>query len=104
VNDTQSPASTAGFAVVLFDDSLSLARHRPPIQLASGWGCLPYLFGVAIYCFEGVGMILPIEASMHTPHHFDAVLSGTMAAVTALYVGFGSVSFVESSVQLPPQP
>ena len=36
-------------------------------------------------------MILPIEASMHTPRHFDLVLSGTMAAVTALYVAFGSV-------------
>ena len=36
-------------------------------------------------------MILPIEASMHTPAHFDGVLAGTMAAVTALYVGFGSV-------------
>jgi hypothetical protein len=42
----------AGFAVVLFDDALQLARHRPPIQLATGWSCLPYLFGVAIYCFE----------------------------------------------------
>jgi hypothetical protein len=40
---------------------------------------------------QGVGMILPIEASMHTPAHFDGVLAGTMAAVTALYVGFGSV-------------
>lgn len=36
-------------------------------------------------------MILPIEASMHTPRHFDLVLSGTMAAVTALYVAFGAV-------------
>lgn len=81
--------------MVLFDDALSLARHRPPIQLATGWACLPYLFGVAIYCFEGVGMILPIEASMHTPRHFDAVLAGTMGTVTALYVGFGSVSLTD---------
>ena len=36
-------------------------------------------------------MILPIEASMHTPRHFDLALSGTMAAVTALYVAFGAV-------------
>lgn len=36
-------------------------------------------------------MILPIEASMHTPRHFDLVLSGTMAAVTSLYVAFGAV-------------
>ena len=38
--------------MVLSDDALQLARHRPPIELATGWSCLPYLFGVAIYCFE----------------------------------------------------
>ena len=149
---TLCAGAAAGFAVVLFDDALQLARRRPPIQLATGWSCLPYLFGVAIYCFEvrgclravscaracprpphlhaavlpvnfssiacryaelydsarralstqggnlpqmqGVGMILPIEASMHTPRHFDAVLAATMSAVTALYVGFGSVRWL----------
>ena len=38
--------------MVLSDDALQLARHRPSIELATGWSCLPYLFGVAIYCFE----------------------------------------------------
>ncbi len=37
--------------MVLFDDTLALARHRPAIEMAKGWGCVPYLFGVAIYCF-----------------------------------------------------
>lgn len=43
-------------------------------------------------------MILPIEASMHTPRHFDLVLSGTMAAVTALYVAFGAVRVGRASL------
>lgn len=87
-------AMLTGFAVVLFDDVVALSHFRPPIVAATGWSCLPYLFGVAIYCFEGVGMILPIEASMETPRQFDMVLCGTMAAVTALYVAFGSVGYI----------
>lgn len=45
--------------MVLFDDTLALARHRPAIEMAKGWGCVPYLFGVAIYCF---GARLPLAA------------------------------------------
>ena len=28
------------------------------------WGTLPFFFGVAVYCFEGVGTVVPIERSM----------------------------------------
>ena len=51
----------AGFAVVLFDDVLSLARHRPPIQAVTTWAALPYMFGVAIYCFEVLAFVRGIE-------------------------------------------
>ena len=47
--------------MVLFDDTLALARHRPAIEMAKGWGCVPYLFGVAIYCF---GVRFPLAAML----------------------------------------
>ena len=40
---------------------------------------------------QGVGMVLPIEASMASRAHFDLVLSLTMGGITALYIGFGLV-------------
>ena len=40
---------------------------------------------------QGVGMVLPIEASMAHRPHFDLTLSATMTAITSLYVGFGVV-------------
>ncbi len=36
-------------------------------------------------------MVLPIEASMASRAHFDAVLSLTMGGITLLYIGFGLV-------------
>ena len=40
---------------------------------------------------QGVGMVLPIEASMASRAHFDLVLSLTMGGITLLYIGFGLV-------------
>ena len=40
---------------------------------------------------QGVGMVLPIEASMAHRPHFDLTLSATMTAITSLSVGFGVV-------------
>lgn len=65
-----------------------LSEYMIAAYIPSPWPC-PEMG--ALLLVQGVGMILPIEASMHTPAHFDGVLAGTMAAVTALYVGFGSV-------------
>ena len=49
---------------------------------------------------QGVGMVLPIEASMASRAHFDLVLSLTMGAITVLYVGFGLVRVRPSAVSL----
>jgi hypothetical protein len=46
------PCACAGFAVVLFDDAVVLARHRPPVSAMQSLTRLPYLFGVAVYAFE----------------------------------------------------
>lgn len=44
-----------------------------------------------ILVLQGVGMVLPIEASMAHRPHFDLTLSATVTAITTLYVGFGVV-------------
>lgn len=52
---------------------------------------LPFLFGVVIYAYEGIGMILPIEAAMKHKQKFPSVMYGVTGLVTAIYVCLGAV-------------
>ncbi|CAK9439131.1 uncharacterized protein LODBEIA_P33550 [Lodderomyces beijingensis] len=51
------------------------------------------LIGVAVTSFEGIGLILPIEASMAEPEKFPIVLSVSMAVITAIFVAIGAVGY-----------
>ncbi|KAK6455112.1 transmembrane amino acid transporter protein-domain-containing protein [Scheffersomyces xylosifermentans] len=51
------------------------------------------LIGVAVTSFEGIGLILPIEASMAEPEKFPMVLSVSMFFITVLFVGVGTIGY-----------
>ena len=49
--------------------------------------------GTAIFTFEGVGLIIPIQESMKNPSKFPPVLAGVMVFVTVLYISMGAMSY-----------
>lgn len=49
--------------------------------------------GTAIFTFEGVGLIIPIQGSMRNPAKFPPVLAGVMIFVTVLYMLVGALSY-----------
>lgn len=49
--------------------------------------------GTAIFTFEGVGLIIPIQGSMKNPAKFPPVLAGVMIFVTVLYMLVGALSY-----------
>lgn len=51
------------------------------------------LFGVAVTSFEGIGLILPIEASMARPDLFPHVLALSMAVITTLFIAVGIIGY-----------
>ena len=57
-------------------------------------GQIPYFFGIVMYCYEGVGVILNIHESMENKENFNKVLSVTMVAVTIMYLLFGSLGYI----------
>ncbi|OQV14342.1 Proton-coupled amino acid transporter 1 [Hypsibius exemplaris] len=80
-----------------------------------GWDRLPLFFGTAIYAFEGIGIILPIENRMKNPHDFGGwtgVLNLAMVCIAALYCAagfFGYLAFGEDikgsiTLNLPAEP
>ncbi|KAL8634114.1 hypothetical protein Q9189_000033 [Teloschistes chrysophthalmus] len=49
--------------------------------------------GTAIFTFEGVGLIIPIQESMRQPSKFPPVLAGVMIVITVVFISMGALSY-----------
>jgi solute carrier family 36 (proton-coupled amino acid transporter) len=49
--------------------------------------------GTAIFTFEGVGLIIPIQESMKRPQKFAGVLALVMVIITVLFLSMGALSY-----------
>ncbi|KAK1829674.1 transmembrane amino acid transporter protein-domain-containing protein [Podospora conica] len=49
--------------------------------------------GTAIFTFEGIGLIIPIQESMRHPEKFPKVMGLVMVIITTLFVVMGAVSY-----------
>lgn len=49
--------------------------------------------GTAIFTFEGVGLIIPIQESMKHPEKFPGVLATVMVIITVAMVSIGAISY-----------
>lgn len=57
---------------------------------SSGW---TLFIGTAVFTYEGIGLIIPIQESMREPQKFGKVLAGVMVAVTLVFVSVGSLLY-----------
>ncbi|KAK4165484.1 transmembrane amino acid transporter protein-domain-containing protein [Cladorrhinum sp. PSN259] len=51
------------------------------------------MIGSAIFTFEGVGLILPIQSSMAQPEHFEWLLGVVMIIITIVYTSVGALCY-----------
>lgn len=49
--------------------------------------------GTAIFTYEGVGLIIPIQESMKQPRRFPGVLAGVMVIITMIFLSAGALSY-----------
>ena len=49
--------------------------------------------GTAIFTFEGIGLIIPIQESMRNPQKFPKVMFVVMVIITTLFITMGAVSY-----------
>ncbi|XP_040568397.1 proton-coupled amino acid transporter 1 isoform X1 [Lepeophtheirus salmonis] len=63
----------------------------------SSWKQIPLYFGTAIYAFEGIGVVLPLENQMRTPQElrgWNGVLNTSMTIVSCLYIAVGFFGYL----------
>lgn len=49
--------------------------------------------GTAVFTFEGIGLIIPIQESMRKPTKFPSVLALVMVIITVVFVSMGALSY-----------
>lgn len=49
--------------------------------------------GTAIFTYEGIGLIIPIQESMKHPRRFPGVLAGVMVIITLIFLSAGALSY-----------
>lgn len=49
--------------------------------------------GTAIFTFEGIGLIIPIQDGMKKPQQLPAVLGGVMVIITVIFVSMGALAY-----------
>lgn len=68
------------------------------VKAYAKWEQLPLYFGTAIYAFEGIGVVLPLENNMKTPEDFGGltgVLNTGMVIVASLYTAVGFFGYLK---------
>lgn len=87
-----------GLVTIICFTALELLEN----QLQPGAG-VHYLFnkaefslfiGVAIFAFEGIGLIIPIQESMIYPDHFPRVLRSVILTISTIFVFVGGLGYI----------
>ncbi|KAL1965944.1 hypothetical protein VTN77DRAFT_5077 [Rasamsonia byssochlamydoides] len=83
-----------GLIYLFYYDIITIVDQKGFSDIASFNPSTWTLFiGTAIFTYEGVGLIIPIQESMKKPQKFPGVLAGVMVGVTIVFLSAGALSY-----------
>lgn len=83
-----------GLGYIWYYDIWSLARRgfEPSVRMFNP-STFTLTIGSAIFTFEGIGLILPIQSSMRKPEHFSGLLYMVMFLITVIFTSVGALCY-----------
>ncbi|RWR78331.1 Amino acid transporter [Cinnamomum micranthum f. kanehirae] len=80
--------------IVVKDELPLLGKKRRMREAVTSVGGLPFAAGVAIFCFEGFSLTLPLQASMKERKRFPLLLSLAIMGITTVYLCIGLFGYL----------
>ncbi|CAI6341973.1 unnamed protein product [Periconia digitata] len=84
----------AGLVYLYYFDILTIVNQGGISDIANfnknDW---TLFIGTAIFTFEGIGLIIPIQTGMKDPKKFPNVLGGVMVIITVIFISMGALSY-----------
>eukprot|EP01018_Ginkgo_biloba_P000649 Gb_13285 [translate_table: standard] len=87
-------ANIAAIVMVMVEDCITFVHSKPIVEAVTSISAIPYGVGVAIYAFEGISMVLPLETAMEKKHKFGRVLGLAYFVITVVYGCFGALGYL----------
>ncbi|XP_044469262.1 amino acid transporter AVT3B-like [Mangifera indica] len=79
--------------VVMVEDVMIFLKKMPALKAFGDFSVFAYGIGVAVYAFEGIGMIMPLESETRNKARFGKILGLCMAFISLLYGAFGALGY-----------
>ncbi|ESW30010.1 hypothetical protein PHAVU_002G117200 [Phaseolus vulgaris] len=80
-------------SIVMVQDVFVSVKNRPDLKMFGGLSVFFYGIGVAVYAFEGIGMVLPLETEAKDKEKFGRVLGLGMGSISVLFSLFGGLGY-----------
>ncbi|GMM44898.1 Avt3 protein [Pichia kluyveri] len=83
-----------GISTIIFYTAKDLIKNGPAEVLMFNKNDWSLFIGVAIFAFEGIGLIIPVQQSMRHPEDFPKILFAVMAVCCVLFISIGWLCYI----------